>query len=124
MRFREYGHGVKSEMHLRNRLAIPETRYHMHVRPVPFNLALMTLNCMEPADAGRLLGMVPKTITRALEGGAVSGDFIANVLAAFRLNSERLVRVGLVINQDQFFDNEPFGTSVPKELPAEERADA
>lgn len=110
-------------MHLRNRLAIPETRYHMYVRPVPFNLALMTLNCMEPADAGRLLGMVPKTITRALEGGAVSGDFIANAIAAFRLNSERLVRVGLALTQDEFFDNEPFGTEAAKALAVGERAD-
>jgi hypothetical protein len=95
---------VKPETHVRNCLAIPETRHHCYVRPVPFRLALLTLvGRDEGTAAGRLFGMTPKTVDRALSGGVVSETLIANALAAFALNADPLTKVGLTINFDQFF---------------------
>lgn len=99
---------VKPEMRLRKHVAIPETRHHMYVKQVPFRLALMTLG-INPDDeqpaAGRLIGMEGKTVGRALSGGVISETFIANSLAVFRLNSDRLIAAGLKISSDEFFED-------------------
>lgn len=79
------------------------------MKPVPFRLALLTLGCAEddmPA-AGRLVGMEGKTVGRALAGGIVSETLIANAMAAFRLNADRLTSVGLTVSTDEFFDFRP-----------------
>lgn len=71
---------------------------------MPFRLALLTLVGRDRGPAaGRLFGMQGKTVERALDGGIVSETLIANSLAAFDLNAERLARVGLVVSFDQFF---------------------
>ena len=78
----------------------------MYVRPVPFRLALLTLNINPDTDrsaAGRLLGVEGKTVTRALAGGIVSEVLIANAIAAFTLNADRLANTGLQLTIDQFF---------------------
>ncbi|SCL15117.1 hypothetical protein GA0074694_6221 [Micromonospora inyonensis] len=85
-------------------MAIPETRHHCYVKPVPFRLALLTLVGRDKGPAaGRLLGMEGKTIDRALDGGVVSEALMANALAAFDLNADKLARVGLAVSFDQFF---------------------
>lgn len=78
----------------------------MYVKPIPFRLALLTLGINPDQDlpaAGRLIGMEGKTIGRALAGGVVSEGLMANSMAAFTLNADRLMRAGLEINIDQFF---------------------
>jgi hypothetical protein len=76
----------------------------MYLKVMPFNFALLTLGCLEDADAARLLGMkTPKTIERARVGGALSSEFIATAMAAFRLNADRLQAVGIDIKLDTFF---------------------
>lgn len=89
----------------------------MYARADEIRLALLALDIDPDAKAptaGRLLNVNGKTVTRALGGGIVSEVFIANTLAAFRANSERLVRLGLELTVDQFFvlgapadENEP-----------------
>lgn len=101
---------------------MPETRYHCYVRPIPLRLALMTLTGKDrgPVVAG-LFGMVSKTVDRALDGGVVSETLMANALAAFELNADRLARVGLTVSFDQFFR---WGTSADESeaAPAEAAA--
>lgn len=79
---------------------VPETRHHCYVKPVPFRLALLTLVGRE---RGQLFGMTDRTVQNALNGGVVSETLIANSLAAFSLNAEKLARVGLEPSFDQFF---------------------
>ena len=95
---------VNQETHLRNHLAVPETRHHCYIKPVPFRLALLTLVGRDRGPAaGRLFGMEGKTIERALDGGVVSETLMANSLAAFDLNAGKLAKVGLEVSFDQFF---------------------
>ncbi|WP_162959272.1 hypothetical protein [Micromonospora tulbaghiae] len=109
---------MKSEKRLRNHLAIPETRHHCYLKPVPYRLALLTLVGRDRGSAaGRLLGMEGKTIDRALDGGVVSEALMANSLAAFDLNAEKLAAVGLSVSFDQF-----FRWATPEEAAAEAAA--
>lgn len=88
----------------------------MYIQPVPFRLALLTLNINPDTDrqaAGRLIGVEGKTIERALAGGVVSEVLIANSMAAFALNADRLVRAGLTISIDQFFVAEAPAVEAP-----------
>lgn len=95
---------VKRETHFQHRLAIPETRHHCYIKPVPFRLALLTLVGHDRGTAAaRLLGMESKTIDRALDGKVVSETLMANSLAAFDLNRDQLTKVGLDVTFDQFF---------------------
>lgn len=76
----------------------------MYLKITDFNFALLTLKCFDDADAARLLGMkTPKTIERAREGGAVSGELMGNAMAVFRLNANRLAAKGIVVALDTFF---------------------
>lgn len=78
----------------------------MYARTDEIRLALLALD-IDPdtsaPTAGRLLNVNGKTVTRALAGGIVSEVFIANTLAAFRANADRLTRLGLELTVDQFF---------------------
>lgn len=97
---------MKSETHFRNHLVtVPRRQYHMYLKVVPFNLALVTiLGNQNRNDAGRLLGLEGKTIDRGREGGNVSERFMANCIAVFKLYRDRLEPVGLEMTADQFFE--------------------
>lgn len=104
MRCRSTVSNVKPETRFRNQLAVPETRHHCYLRPVPFRLAVLTLVGRDSGPAaGRLLGMEGKTVDRALDGGVVSETLMANAMAAFELNAEALAKVGLKVSFDEFF---------------------
>jgi hypothetical protein len=104
-------------MKIRARLAVPETRYQMYLKVIPFNMVLMQLGCLDDAEAARLLGMkTPKTIRSARTGGAVSDEFMANTLAAFKLNRARIAQLGIPITLDTFFEE---GTRAEREHAAE-----
>lgn len=109
------GDVTKPEMRLRKQVVIPETRHHMYVKQVPFRLALATLG-INPNRCGvaasRLIGVTSKTVGRALNGGVLNETFMANSIAAFRLNSDRLTAAGLEITFDEFFE-----TRAEEELP-------
>lgn len=93
------------ETHLRKTLVIPETRHQMYLKVMPFNMVLMALGCLDSSEAARLIGMkTPKTINNAREGGAVSDEFMANTIAAFKLNHDRVSSLGIDIKLDSFFE--------------------
>ncbi len=88
----------------------------MYLRVMPFNLALLALGSLEDADAARLLGMkTHKTIKSARNGAPVSDEFMANTMAAFKLNADRLSAKGIVIKLDEFFEE---GTREERDLGA------
>lgn len=77
----------------------------MYLKVMPFNMVLMQLGCLDDPDAARLLGMkTPKTIRSARGGGAVSDEFMANTIAAFKLNHARIAHLGIPITFDTFFE--------------------
>jgi hypothetical protein len=109
MHFRSTVTLVKPEMRLRKRAAVPETRHHMYVKPVPFRLALFALGIADDdtAAAGELIGMEGKTVRRALAGGIVSETLMANALAVFRINAAKIEKADLNLTIDQFFEDRP-----------------
>lgn len=77
----------------------------MYLKVMPFNFAVLTLGCLDDADAARLIGMkTPKTIKSAREGAAISDELMANTMAAFALNADRLKARGIKIKLDEFFE--------------------
>lgn len=105
------------DLQVRRSLAIPETRYQMYLKVMPFNMVLMQLSCLDDPEAARLLGMkTPKTIKSARAGGAVSDEFMANTIAAFKLNRQRIAHLGIPITLDSFFEE---GTRAEREAATE-----
>lgn len=77
----------------------------MYLKKVPFNLALSVLGCFDSRRAARLFGLkTHKTIDRAREGKAVSGEFMGSCMAAFRLNAELIAAADLEVAIDTFFE--------------------
>jgi len=85
----------------------------MYLKVTPFNFALLTLGCLEDGDAARLLGMTSKTIKNVRGGAPASDEFMANTMAAFKLNADRLRARGIRIKLDEFFEE---GTREEREL--------
>lgn len=84
----------------------------MYLKVTPFNFALLTLGCLEDGDAARLVGMTSKTIKNVRGGAPASDEFMANTMAAFALNAERLRTRGIKIKIDEFFE---WGTREERE---------
>jgi hypothetical protein len=95
---------VITEPQLPKHLLVAESRHQMYLKATPFNVALMTLDCLEDTAAARLLGLSFKTIQSARDGNPVSDVFMANTMAAFRLNADRLRARGVKISLDEFFE--------------------
>lgn len=101
---------MKPETHFLHQVAIPETHDRtIFVKVVPFRLALQSLGADPDTNrtaAGELLGgMEGKSVTRALNGGAVGSPFQAQALALFEANAAKLAAKGLSTTWETYFEH-------------------
>lgn len=103
---------MSSELQIRNRDVGPEEqtasadapRAHTYLKGESFYLAMYVLKLETNPQRAQLIGMSEKTIANALEGNALSGEFVANLLTRLKPHAKKLARVGHQVAFETYFE--------------------
>ena len=80
------------------------THARIRVRVGHFLRCMSALGCDSDVSRSRLIDVDPRTLYNARQGKAISGDFVARTLNAFRARGAELDEAGLATTFDDLFE--------------------